>query len=227
MNYDAWSIYYDRINTPYNIDIKKIFGNIVANDLHIPQIFIIRILKQNYPFSSIFEKIINEDTLQYKYLEFPLYMIWSQNLKIIDVANDIIAGWGNKKNNKINKYIFITPNNIEYENKDKKNIIMITCNKNEENNDNIVNINYNDYLIDDVNMLENKIIEYDKKSNWHSVATGESSINEHMFFQLNMFIEALNIHNVHYGCLKFLVDFSEKIDYLEQRLLFFDINNER
>ena len=225
MNYDAWSIYYDRINTPYNIDIKKIFDTIVTNDLHIPKIFIIRILTRKYPFSTIFDKIIKEAEVKYSYLPLVHGMIYSKNIDRIDVINNIITGLEDvlKKNSiKINKYIFITPNQIDYNNKYKKNILMITGNENLKDYDNIINQNYNDYLIDDVKLLKNKIKEYDKY-NGHNIGTGESVINEHMFFQLNMFIEALNKHNLHFGCFNFKVDFSENIDHFEQRILFFNI----
>jgi len=228
MDYFAWSICYDMLNTPLNIDIKRVIKHNLKNDIQIPKVFIIRILKQKDVFPSLYNDILNEKEVNWSYIEMPHSAIWSHSSNFPLGTFDILSKWSKiYKHNKIkiNKFIFITSNYMNSISDIKNNILLIT--EPEKINDyciykNVVSVNYNKYLINDETLLRKKIKKYDKH-NWHNIGTGNSIINKRVFFQLNMFVEALNKEKSAFTCNKFLVNWDEKQSkYITQYILFFD-----
>ena len=232
VNYNICSIYYDMLNAPLNIDIKKVIGHIITNNTKKRTIFIIRVLKHKNILQKFYDNILNENENKFA-LTFHK-MIKSHTIDIGGVVN-IINKWEIAETNKItvDSIVFITSNYIDIIKDINKKIYMVTDfeKNNNYNLENVVSMNYNEYLIDDLTLMKNEIKEYDKY-NWHNIGTGNSVINKRVFYQLNMFIEALNTEKLDFACLKCYechinMEWTEQTKYIEQYVLFFDYKNQQ
>jgi hypothetical protein len=231
VNYNICSIYYDMLNAPLNIDIKKVISHIITNNTKKHTIFIIRVLKHKNILQKLYDNILNENEIKFN-LTFH-GMITSHPIDIRNVVNIINKCPGTVEANKIkvDSIVFITSNYMDIIKDINKKIYMVTDFEkiNSYNSENVVSINYNEYLVDDLRFLKNEIKEYDKY-NWHNVGTGNSLINKRVFYQLNMFIEALNTEKLDFACLKYYkypinMEWAEQRKYIEQYVLLFDYKN--
>ena len=228
MKYSTCPIYYDMLNSPLNIDIKKIIQDHVVKTLGKNTVYIIRILKQN----GLLQKLYDEVLITEKEFSGHLTLhslIKSRTLDMISVIHMVekIPDEFFKNKLSVDNLVFITSSyiDIKYNN---ENIYVVTAPEKVKNYDspNIVAINQNDFLISDVISMKKAIKEYDK-FNWHNVGTGDSVINKRLFYQINMFSEALNTKNRDFACFKYNQDIKSMEwatlrKYIEQYVLVFD-----
>jgi len=230
--YNIFSIYYDMLNTPINIDIKKIFEKNIIPNIHNKPAYLIRFLKQNDIFKKLYDNIINENEINMYATDFPS-VIWNYGkmhllFDAVRISNNYCNLFDNNKI-VINNIIFITPkyiDNIANFKKDK-NIFLITNSEmtNEYDTKDVNIINYDKYIINDIKYVKEKINEYDKY-NWKN-GYGESQFNPNVLYILNMLAEALNYKELNYTGLQYFksienMEYTEIRENVEQYVLLFD-----
>jgi hypothetical protein len=202
---DVYSIFFDMLNVPINMDINKLFIEHIKKSVQKDSIFLIRILKNSEMLSKINGAILKEKELYLNIVTLHNHI----NNRNFDFLEFLSKKWPKITRNKtllINKYIFITSNYVNAaEELDEKSKIYIVTNSEiaeKYNKPNIEVINYDNYMINDIKAVKKEINEYDE-FNWHNIGTGNSVINKRVFWQIKKIIEALNEDNKDYVCLKY------------------------
>lgn len=231
--YSIYSIYCDMVDTPLNINIKRLFMDNILLNIHNKPAFLIRFLKQKDILRELYNNIVNENEIGIG-LTLPS-MIFKDGTDPIKDAIRIANDWFNIiKNNKpkIENIIFITSKyiNIIDEIIENKDIFLITNSEMAENYNtkNVNIINYDKYTISEIEYNDKKK-EYAKRC-WKVVANGNSFINLDILCKLNMFAEALNNKNLDYSCLRYChnienMEREKMIESIEQYILYYDYKN--
>jgi hypothetical protein len=230
--YSIFSIYYDMLNTPINIDIKKIFEENIIPNIHNKPVYLIRFLKQNDIFKKLYDNSINENGIKYHATTIPS-VIWNYGkmhffYDALKISNNYCELFDNNKI-AINNIMFITSKYIDNiaDLKKDKNIFLITNSEmtNEYDTNDVNIINYDKYIINDIKYIKEKIKEYDKY-NWKN-RCGECFFNPNILYILNMLAETLNYKDLNYTGLRYTypignMKYTEIKENVEQYVLLFD-----
>ena len=216
------------LNSPLNIDIKKIIQKHVVKTLSDNSIYIIRILKQKDLLQKLYDEVLISGKEFNGHLTF-VGFIKSHALDAISIVHMVEKIPNDFFKNKlaVDNLVFISSSYIDIKCVDK-NIYVITAPENIKDYDspNVVALNQNDFLVKDIISMKKAVKEYDKY-NWHNIGTGNSGINQRVFYQVNMFSEALNTNNRDFTCFKYnqnIKNMEQAIHwkYIEQYVLVFD-----
>jgi hypothetical protein len=236
--YGICSIYFDMLNTPVNLDIKKYFEMYINENNDKKYIFAIRILKKKNILGRLREHIIDENSVDYHGITMP-GVLWSRDK--IDILDFTISNkWAViQKSYKpvINKYIFITSNPIIKEiirnnqfckrfGTESRNVYLLTDDPetpNQPTQESVLQERQSGQgMVKGHFMKESRYsdyllddtkgimqeIKYYNQWNWCD-RPGNGRITKRVFYILNKTAEGLNIQNRKFVCYTYCVDIKD------------------